>query len=171
MALLGEGDSYINGGGLGIGTTAPTQALHVVGNVRVSAIGSGVYWGPVNRSFDGTFTTSTSDIRLKENVKTLDGGLNKVLQLRGVTFSWKSNPEFGNRIGFIAQEMEKVIPELVFTNEVDGYKGINYAEVTAVLVEAIKELKTENDRLKSENEKVNTRLEKIEALLNATVKD
>jgi hypothetical protein len=171
IALLGEGSSYINGGSLGIGTSSPTQALHVVGNVRVSAIGSGVYWGPVNRSIDGTFTTSTSDVRLKENVKTLNGGLNKVMQLRGVSFTWKSNPEYGNRIGFIAQEFEKVIPELVFTNEVDDYKGINYAEVTAVLVEAIKELKTENDRLKAENEKVNTRLEKIEALLNTTVKD
>jgi hypothetical protein len=165
MALFGEGNSYINGGNLGIGTTAPTQALHVVGNVRVSAIGSGVYWGAVNRSVDGTLTTSTSDIRLKENVKTLNGGLDKVLQLRGVSFTWKSNPEYGNRIGFIAQEFEKVIPELVFTNEVDGFKGINYAEVTAVLVEAIKELKAENDRLKVENDKFNSRLEKLESLM------
>ena len=65
-----------------------------------------------------------------------------MMQLRGVTFTWKSNPEYGNRIGFIAQELEQVLPELVFTNDVDGYKGINYAEVTAVLVEAIKYLKT-----------------------------
>jgi len=166
IALLGEGDSYINGGGLGIGTTAPTQALHVVGNIRVSAIGSGAYWGPVNRTFDGTFTTSTSDIRLKENVKTINGGLNKVMQLRGVTFTWKSNPEYGNRIGFIAQELEQVLPELVFTNDVDGYKGINYAEVTAVLVEAIKDLKTENDRMKAENEKMNARIERLEASMN-----
>lgn len=166
MALLGEGDSYINGGGLGIGTTAPTQALHVVGNIRVSAIGSGAYWGPVNRTFDGTFTTSTSDIRLKENVKTINGGLNKVMQLRGVTFTWKSNPEYGNRIGFIAQELEQVLPELVFTNDVDGYKGINYAEVTAVLVEAIKDLKTENDWMKAENEKMNARIERLEASMN-----
>jgi trimeric autotransporter adhesin len=171
VLLSGDGTNYINGGSLGIGTTAPTQALHVVGNIRVSAIGSGAYWGPVNRTFDGTFTTSTSDIRLKENVKTLNGGLDKVLQLRGVSFNWKSNPEYGNQIGFIAQEVEKVIPELVFTNEVDGYKGVNYAEVAAVMVEAIKELKAENDQLKAENEKVNTRLEKIEALLNTTVKD
>jgi len=166
MALLGEGDSYINGGGLGIGTTAPTQALHVVGNIRVSAIGSGAYWGPVNRTFDGTFTTSSSDIRLKENVKTINGGLNKVMQLRGVTFTWKSNPEYGNRIGFIAQELEQVLPELVFTNDVDGYKGINYAEVTAVLVEAIKDLKTENDQMKAENEKMNARIERLEASMN-----
>lgn len=164
--LFAEGDSYINGGNLGVGTTSPTEKLHVVGNVRVSSIGSGVYWGPVNRSFDGTFTTSTSDIRLKENIKTLNGGLDKVLQLRGVTFTWKSNPEYGNRIGFIAQEMEQVLPELVFTNDVDGYKGVNYAEVTAVLVEAIKDLKAENDRMKIENEKMNARIERLEASMN-----
>jgi len=65
--------------------------------------------------------------------------MNTLMQLYGVSFSWKTNPEYGTRIGFIAQEFEKVIPELVFTNEVDGYKGINYPEVTAVLTEAIKE--------------------------------
>jgi hypothetical protein len=68
------------------------------------------------------------------------------MQLRGVSFTWINHPEYGQRIGFIAQELEKVIPELVFTNETDGFKGINYAEVTAVLTEAIKELKAENDR-------------------------
>lgn len=67
----------------------------------------------------------------------------------------------GTRIGFIAQEFEKVIPELVFTNEVDGYKGINYAEVNAVLVEAIKELKTENDELR-------VRLDKLESLFSSS---
>jgi hypothetical protein len=51
-----------------------------------------------------------------------------------------------------------VLPELVFTNEPDGYKGINYAEVSAVLVESIKELKAENDLLKN-------RLEKLEKLV------
>jgi cell division protein FtsB len=61
--------------------------------------------------------------------------------------------------------MEKVLPELVFTNEVDGYQGINYAELTAVLTEAVKELKAENDRLKQENLEVNARLERLEKAL------
>jgi hypothetical protein len=152
VLLSGDGNNYINGGSLGIGTTAPSQALHVVGNVRVSAIGSGAYSGVVNRTSDGTFTTSSSDVRLKENIMNLDNSLDKVVQLQGVSFTWKSNPEYGSRIGFIAQEFEKVLPELVFTNEVDGYKGINYAEVSAVLVEAIKEQKqlidTQNERIK-----------------------
>jgi ribosomal protein S6E (S10) len=144
-------------GFVGIRTSSPLQALDVNGNARFQSIASDAYFGALNRKSDGTLTTATSDIRLKNNIKTIKNSLEKVLQLRGVSFTWKSNPEYGTRIGFIAQEFEQVIPELVFTNEVDGYKGINYAEVTAVLVEAIKELKAENDMLKQ-------RLEKIEAL-------
>jgi hypothetical protein len=71
----------------------------------------------------------------------------------------------GTRIGFIAQEFEQVIPELTFTNETDGYKGINYAEVTALLAEAIKELKAENDRLKAENDTQEVRIDRLEALI------
>ena len=60
----------------------------------------------------------------------------------------------GNRIGFIAQEMEPVLPELVFINEADGYKGVNYAEVTAVLVEAVKEQQKMIEELKAEIEQL-----------------
>ncbi len=149
---------------VGIGTL-PTQTLDVNGNVRVRAIGSGAYSGVVNRTSDGTLTTASSDIRLKENISTLNNSLEKVLQLRGVNFTWKSNPEYGQRIGFIAQEFEKVIPELVFTNETDGYKGINYAEVTAVLVEAMKEQQKQITVLSSKNTELEARLSKLEEML------
>ena len=76
------------------------------------------------------------------------------MQLRGVSFLWRDNPDMGRRIGFVAQEFEKVFPELSYTNPADGYKGINYAELTAVLVEALKELKAENDLLKAKLEKL-----------------
>jgi hypothetical protein len=66
----------------------------------------------------------------------------------------------GQRIGFIAQEVEKVIPELVFTNEVDGYMGVNYAEMTAVLVEAIKEQQQLIETLKAELEAIKAMLTK-----------
>jgi len=151
---------------IGINTTEPTQSLDVNGNARIRSIGSGAYAGPVNRASDGTLTSSTSDGRLKENVQSLENSLEKVMQLRGVYFTWKINPEYGKRIGFIAQEFEKVIPELVFTNEADGFKGINYAEVSAVLVEAIKELKAENDRLKSVNGLNQTRIDALESRLS-----
>jgi hypothetical protein len=174
---------------VGLGTDTPTQSLDVNGNARFRSIGSGTSAGAVHRTSDGTLTTSTSDIRLKENIKTLDNCLERVLQLRGVCFTWKSDPGMGTRIGFIAQEFEKIIPELVFTNESDGYKGINYAEISAVIVEAVKEqqkiiehLKAENDRLKTGNEanskelkkmreevaKLNSRLNKMETLPGLT---
>jgi hypothetical protein len=156
-----QSNSYI-----GINTTDPSQSLDVNGNARFRAIGSGAYSGAVNRTSDGTLTTSTSDGRLKENVELLENSLDKVTQLRGVSFTWKSRPDYGKRIGFIAQEFEQVIPELVFTNDADGYKGINYAELSAVLVEAVKELKAENDRLKSENGLHQTRIEALELRLS-----
>ncbi len=97
------------------------------------------------------------------------------MQLRGVSFEWKNTNEPGQRIGFVAQEFEKVLPQLVFTNPADGYKGINYAETSAVLVEAMKEqqqaieeLKSENSRLKVQNAQIIQRLEKLENDLNTT---
>lgn len=168
--LYGEGSSFINSGYLGIGTSSPTQLLDVNGNARFRAVGSGGYSAPLNITSDGILTTSTSDIRLKENVRTLENSLDKVMHLRGVSFTWKENPGMGTRIGFVAQEVEYVYPELVFTNEVDGYKGVNYAEFSAVLVEAMKELKSEVNRLEAENDQLKSRLQEIEILLQQIAK-
>ncbi len=159
-------------GNVGIKTHSPTEALDVNGNARVRNIpsGSGTYAIVVDSN--GKFYKTSSDRRLKENIKPLDNSLDKILNLRGVSFTWKANPEYGTRIGFIAQEFEKVIPELAFTNPVDGYKGINYAEVTAVLVEAVKEqqkiiekLKAENSELKADNSNFESRLQKLENIV------
>jgi hypothetical protein len=160
-----EGGSFYVSGDVGIATTAPTEALDVNGGARIRSIGSGAYSKPVNVTSNGTLTTSTSDGRLKDDVQTLQNSLEKILQLRGVSFAWRGAPEAGKHIGFIAQEVEEVIPEIVFTNEIDGYKGINYAEVAAVLVEAIKELKTENDELQSQIAVMSSRFEQLEAVL------
>jgi len=72
----------------------------------------------------------------------------------------------GKRIGFIAQEIEQVFPELVFTNETDGYKGVNYAEMTAVLVEAMKEQQTIIDKQQKELDLLKAELEAIKKLLS-----
>jgi hypothetical protein len=148
----------VKGRQVGINTSAPTQNLDVNGNARIRSIGSGAYAGVVNRMADGTLTTATSDARLKTNMQPLQNSLGKIMQLQGVSFLWKDDLQMGQRIGFVAQDFEKVLPELSFTNPADGYMGIHYAELTAVLAEAIKELKAENDTLKA-------RLETVEKIL------
>jgi hypothetical protein len=156
----------IRNGKLGVGIVSiPTQKLDVNGNARFRSITSGAYSGVLNRMADGTLTTSTSDIRLKENISPLSGGLDKILRLQGVNFTWKSDENHANKIGFIAQDVEKVLPELVFTNPTDGYKGINYAEITAVLTEAVKELKEQLEATKNENKSLKNDLDKIKSHL------
>ena len=96
-------------------------------------------------------TAGASDKRLKENVKPLVGALSKVLKLQGVSFDWKDKT-LGSSIGFIAQDFEKQIPELVteteiMSDELDDVKVINYASTVAILTEAIKELSAKVDEL------------------------
>jgi len=90
--------------------------------------------------------TATSDIKLKENVTTIENGLDKVSQLRGVEFDFKSNGQ--HSLGVIAQEVEQVLPDLVTTNE-EGIKSVAYGNLTAVLIEAVKELKAEVAELRA----------------------
>jgi trimeric autotransporter adhesin len=163
--LYGEGSSFINSGNLGIGTTAPTQLLDVNGGARIRGMTTGVVSTSVYRTADGTLITGSSDIRLKENIQPLQNSLSKVVQLKGVSFNWKADATKKRSIGFIAQDFEKVIPELAFTNEKDGYKGINYAEVTAVLAEAIKELNAKNELLQQENMQLKARMDKLEKIV------
>jgi hypothetical protein len=87
----------------------------------------------------GTLTQS-SDVRFKENVQNIRNPLDSILNLRGVTYNWKSelNQDTRPQIGFIAQEVEQVLPELVSTDK-DGYKSVSYTNAVPVLVEAIKE--------------------------------
>ena len=81
--------------------------------------------------------TAFSDERLKDNIETLTDGLNKVEQLRGVTYTRDDREE----IGVIAQEVEKILPEIVLTaNDEMGTKSVDYSRITAVLIEAVKEL-------------------------------
>ena len=87
-----------------------------------------------------------SDERWKDNIQTIENPLEKVQQLRGVTYEWKDS---GDRTyGLIAQEVEKVLPELVNTDE-DGYKGVGYQNMVSVLIEAVKEQQTQIDALKA----------------------
>ncbi len=91
----------------------------------------------------------SSDERLKENIHTIENALDKVSALRGVSFDFKENKQ--PQIGVIAQEVEKIIPEVVGENP-DGYKGVQYGNIVGLLIEAIKEQQKQIEELK---EKVN----------------
>jgi hypothetical protein len=103
----------------------------------------------------GNFTatgdvTTNSDVRLKENVITVDNALSKVTDLRGVYFNKKTEPD-NRKIGLIAQEVEKIIPEVVYADSsADKIKSVAYASLVGLLVEAIKDLKEEVDEIKNQ---------------------
>ena len=99
------------------------------------------------------FSTTVSDERLKENIKLIDGALDKVKQLKGVTFNYTQDGKVS--AGVIAQDVEKVLPEAVAEKKIplktdDGllYKTVRYDALHSLLIEAIKELSAEVDELK-----------------------
>jgi hypothetical protein len=121
--------TIVGNGNVGIGTTGPSYRLQV---------GETSNYGYVDGN--GAWQTG-SDRRFKENIRDLDSALEKILSLRGVEYNTKGDePEKEKQVGFIAQDVEKVIPGVVSTDK-NGFKGIAYAKLTPVLVEAIKELK------------------------------
>ena len=130
------------GKNLWIGTTGGSENLDVNGNGRFRQIGAAASSGALYYTADGTLTTNTSDSRLKTNVITITSALDKVKALRGVYFNWNETPDSNKRIGFIAQEVNNSVPELTFVNEnsPSKYMGVHYDNVTALLVEAVKEL-------------------------------
>lgn len=103
------------------------------------------------------YSTTTSDIRLKTNINEIQNPLAKINSLRGVTYDWIKGSRAGQKdYGVIAQEVEKVLPELVREKEIpfidsnEGpYKTVDYEKLTAVLIEAVKELSNEVNVLKS----------------------
>lgn len=103
----------------------------------------------VNGETWADFYNLNSDARFKTNVQPLPNALDTILNLRGVSFEWKDTKRRkGRQIGFIAQEVEKVLPEIVSTCE-DGYKGVGYQNVVPVLVEAMKQQQKQIDELKA----------------------
>jgi len=158
---------YLELRGSGAGTTTSTPYLDfaetndVDYSTRLRSIsgtltveGSNALLLKVNGSVQATNVTYTSDARFKQHVRPLAGALASVLALRGVRYEWNAlGVKHGGtagapQVGFLAQELENVYPELVSTDK-DGYKAVNYAQLTPVLLEAIKELKAENDALKA----------------------
>jgi hypothetical protein len=102
-----------------------------------------------------TSISSLSDIRLKENIRTIGYGLNEIIQLQPKIFDWKEGQGTGakNNLGFIAQDVETILPELVtewsHTEGETAYKSLKMGDIIPVLVKAIQELKAEIDELKN----------------------
>ncbi len=99
---------------------------------------------------------ATSDERLKKYIKPIPNALDKVSQIRGIEFDWKVTDEKmrkevhsfeGHDVGVLAQEVEKVLPEVVVTRD-SGYKAVRYEKIVPLLIESIKELKAEIEELK-----------------------
>ena len=130
QAESNDSTTHARRGRVGIRQWLPSYELDVTGTIR--ATGNVIAY---------------SDERKKENVVRIENGLSLVEQLRGVRFDWKegfqqdSNTDKGKRqIGVIAQEVEKILPEVVSTDS-EGYKSVNYPTLTAVLIESVKDLK------------------------------
>lgn len=114
---------------------------------------NGVYAFSVLGSLWVNGTTYASDERFKKNITPISSPLQKLLQINGVEYEMKPS-EFtkyhftpGRQIGLLAQNVEKIIPEAV--SEMDGYKGVDYAKLVPLLIEAVRELKAEIEELKN----------------------
>jgi len=161
--------------GIGTAGVAASEKLEVCGNVKVD--------GAINASGNVNAVagvTCSSDLRYKKDINPLSDALNNVLKLRGVNYYWKKEafPEkyftTDKQTGVIAQELEKVYPELVFTDK-NGYKSVDYSRLTPILIEAVKELNLATDQQKKilqdqesamlEQQKINEALNKRFAIL------
>lgn len=117
-------------------------------NFRLDASGNGLFDGDVV----AYSTTIASDARLKENVEDLNYGLKDVLNIRPVSFDWIDKRDGQHDIGVIAQEIEKIIPEVVVEvdtlNSEDTHKTVDYAKLTSVLIKAVQEQQQQINELK-----------------------
>jgi hypothetical protein len=168
-------------GSVGIGVTGSSYKLDVNGDANISTGNTFNIAGTSICSSAGC--TSSSDQRLKENISSLEDPLKKILQLQSVQYDWKDKQWFSDKhqIGLIAQNVEKIYPEVVVTDSETGFKAIAYDHLIAPVIEAIKNLNervkmllAKNERqaadinaLKAESDDMNARADQIERTLNS----
>ncbi len=157
--IVGDGSNFVAESG---STARDSLSLGTSNDVQFDSFGVGTAasgtTGEIRATNDVTAFYS-SDKSLKENIKNIEDPLEKVSQINGVTFDWTEDyiKQHGgedkyfvrkNDVGVIAQEIEKVLPQVVATRE-DGIKAVKYDRIVALLIESVKELKKEIEELKS----------------------
>ena len=129
---ISDGDLVFTGNDGGSGVTALT--------LDMSAAGAATFNDDV---------TAFSDKRLKTDISNIENGLEKVMQMQGVYYKRNDQDDAKMKVGVLAQDMETIVPEVVLTaNDEMQTKSVDYGKLTAVLIEAIKDLKAEIDELK-----------------------
>ena len=139
--ISGKGDYYSN-------NTYDHTAFSVDSSGSFMFNGTGQITGSLEVKGDVTAFYS-SDERLKDNIQPIESPLEKIFKINGVSFDWnEKSDKKGHDVGVIAQEIEKVLPELVVERD-SGYKAVRYEKIVALLIEAIKQQQLQIDELKS----------------------
>ena len=156
-AGIGEGSLDV-GGNINANTTGKVASFYDIELNSQILIPWAVGGANLNTGLTGDVISYTSDRRLKKNINPMENSLSKILSLRGVTYEWKDKNKEGIHSGFIAQELEEIIPEAVGTNKTGKiifgpkttktYKTISPTTLIPFLVEAIKDQQIQIDELK-----------------------
>lgn len=155
LRLTGDGGTFTG--------RAIVQQLSVSeGSFTITPLGSGQDLGAEDAAWDTLYVKnipSQSDRRLKTDIEEVEGGLDAVLGLRPVSYSWRDNGD-DTQLGLIGQEVADVLPEVVtIPDDDEGYLGVDYTELVAVLVDAVQEQHADNEALE---ERVERQQEHIE---------
>lgn len=134
---------------------AVRMMIDSAGRVAIGTTTSSSYTLLVNGKMKTTGVNETSDERMKTGITTITDAIEKVLHLRGAEFFWRTAdyPQYNfdntKQIGLIAQEVEKVLPEVVQTDD-KGYKAVDYTKIIALLIEGMKEQEKKIDKQQKE---------------------
>jgi hypothetical protein len=107
-----------------------------------------LFFNPSTGDLSATSFNSLSDATFKENFESIENSFDILEQINTYSFDWKDNKT--KSYGVIAQELEKIMPELVKTN-IDGWKTVAYTPLIAILIEAVKRLKADIENIKRDN--------------------
>ena len=178
---------YYSGGNIGLGVSIPESRLHIFNEDKIQMddqtfgkwasisieftsnivpqVDDSRSLGTISRRWDSVFATdgtiNTSDAREKTNIQNLTYGLDEVMKLRPISFSWIARPQCGTKLGLIAQEVESILPEVVVNpkrnpsmveSEEEGSDrlGMYYSDLIPVLIKSIQEQQMQIKQLQEE---------------------